>query len=76
MEHGEITKIDKNQNPRWPPAAIFDFGLEAITFERLEPDFFKFGTGLEIHGGNMAKSPKLTKIQIQDGRGPPSWISV
>jgi len=37
-EHDEITKIDKNQNPRWPPAAILDFGLEAITFERFELD--------------------------------------
>jgi len=37
---------------------------------------FKFGTVLETHRGNMAKSPKLTKIKIQDGRRPPSWISV
>jgi len=31
---------------------------------------FKFGTGLEIHERNMAKLPKLTKIQIQHGRRP------
>jgi len=34
-EHGGIIKIDKNQNPRWPLAAILDFRLEAISFERL-----------------------------------------
>jgi len=33
-----MAKFDKNQNPRWPPAAILDFGLEAITNERLELD--------------------------------------
>jgi len=34
--NGGITKIGKNQNPRWPLAAILDFGLEAPTFEHLE----------------------------------------
>jgi len=29
-------KLTKNQNPRWPPAAILDFGSQAVTFERLE----------------------------------------
>jgi len=68
-------KNDINQNPRWMPAAILDFGLEAKTFERLELyRHFKFGTGLEIHGGTMAELSKLTKIKIQDGRRPPSWI--
>jgi len=75
-EHGGITKIDKNPNPRWPPAAILDFGLEAITFDRLELDTSKIGTGLEIREGNMAESPKLTKIKIQDVRRPPSRLSV
>jgi len=37
-KQAEIIKIDKNRNPKWPPAAILDFGLEGITFERLEPD--------------------------------------
>jgi len=31
---------------------------------------YKFGTGLEIHGGNVAKLPQLTKIKIQHGRRP------
>jgi len=44
-EHGEIIKIDKNQNPRWPPAAILDFGLEVITFERLKLDFSNLAHG-------------------------------
>jgi hypothetical protein len=31
-----MIKIDKNQNPTWPPAAILDFGYIDITLERLE----------------------------------------
>jgi len=38
MEHGGVNVIDKNQNPRWPAASIFDFGLQLITLERLELD--------------------------------------
>jgi len=33
-----MIKIDKHRNPIWPPAAILDFGLEPIKFERLELD--------------------------------------
>jgi len=33
-----MTKIDKNQNARWPPVAILDFGFDAITFEWFELD--------------------------------------
>ena len=44
-EHGEITKIDKNLSPRWPPAAILDFGLLAITFERFELDTSNLSQG-------------------------------
>jgi len=67
-----MTKIDKSRNPRWPPAAILDFGFEPIIFERLELDTFKFGIRLDIHGEDMGKSKKLTKVEIR----PPSWISV
>jgi len=45
MGHNEITKIDKNQNPRWPPAAILEFGLEGITFERLELEISNLAQG-------------------------------
>jgi len=45
MELGEIIKNDKNQNPRWPPDAILDFGLEAITVERLEQDTSNLAQG-------------------------------
>jgi hypothetical protein len=31
-----MIKIDKNQNPRWPPVAILDFSYIDITLERLE----------------------------------------
>jgi len=40
-----MTKIVKNQNPRLPPAAILDFCLEAITFERLELDTSNMAQG-------------------------------
>jgi len=37
--------LTKKQNPRWPLAAILGFGLEAITFERLEADTSNLAQG-------------------------------
>jgi len=31
-----MTKMDKNQNPRWPPDTIMDFGFKVKTFEWLQ----------------------------------------
>jgi len=71
-EQGGITKIDRNQNPRWPPISLIS--VKRPNFWTVWATVLKFGRGTEIHNLNKVKWPKLTKIKIQDGRRP--WISV
>jgi hypothetical protein len=69
----EMTKV---KNPRWPPAAIWDFGLFSITFNgsTYKPQISYRGWGLTWN------SPQMIKIvKNLNSRGlprPPSWISV
>jgi len=67
-EHGGIRKIDKNQYPRWPPAAILDFCLEAITFERHELDTLNLALGQTSTKGTWRTYRNWQKSQIQDVR--------
>jgi hypothetical protein len=50
-----MIKIDKIQNRRWPPAAILNFGQNAITFERFE-----------LETSNLARTKRITMGTSRD----------
>jgi hypothetical protein len=52
------------------------FRLNSHNFRTVCATNFKFHTDLVSHHGNKGEWSKLTNFKIQDGRRPPSWISV
>jgi len=65
MKHGGITKINKNQNPRWPPATVLDFGLEAVTFDRVELDTSKLAQGWRFTNKTWRNYQNLQRSQFK-----------
>ena len=61
-----VSEMDwPNWRSLWPKWSAFG---DELVCGRHGCDPFKFGTGLEIHEGDIAELSKVTKIKIQEGR--------